>query len=251
MATTPPLSSSKFIFFTDFDGTITQQDSNDFLIDNYGAGSIKRKEIFDDVLHGKRTFRDAFAEMLEDIKLPLNKCIDALLKNITLDEGFKTFFEWCKENGVPVVVLSGGMEPLIRALLGHLLGVEEASSLPILSNNAGPRPGKTVNEEGGWEISFRDLSGFGHDKSVHIRPYANLQDGERPVLFYAGDGVSDLSAARETDLLFAKEGRDLVTYCKKEGVPFTTFRDFNQILGIVQKIVGGEVSVEDIAAGKA
>lgn len=26
-------------------------------------------------------------------------------------------------------------------------------------------------------------------------------------MFYAGDGVSDLSAAKETDLLFAKAGR--------------------------------------------
>ncbi|KAI0478519.1 hypothetical protein GGR56DRAFT_630669 [Xylariaceae sp. FL0804] len=29
---------------------------------------------------------------------------------------------------------------------------------------------------------------------------------QRPVLFYAGDGVSDLSATKETDLLFAKAG---------------------------------------------
>jgi len=34
-----------------------------------------------------------------------------------------------------------------------------------------------------------------------------MPDSERPTLFYAGDGVSDLSAARETDLLFAKKGR--------------------------------------------
>lgn len=50
-------------------------------------------------------------------------------------------------------------------------------------------------------------SGFGHDKSLTIRPYAQLPEDQRPTLFYAGDGVSDLSAARETDLLFAKEGR--------------------------------------------
>lgn len=53
-------------------------------------------------------------------------------------------------------------------------------------------------------------SHFGHDKSLAIRPYAahiaKLPDSERPTLFYAGDGVSDLSAARETDLLFAKKG---------------------------------------------
>ena len=50
-------------------------------------------------------------------------------------------------------------------------------------------------------------SGFGHDKSREIRPYANLPADQRPILLYAGDGVSDLSAAKETDLLFAKAGR--------------------------------------------
>ena len=49
-------------------------------------------------------------------------------------------------------------------------------------------------------------SHFGHDKSIEIRQYANLPDAERPTMFYAGDGVSDLSAAKETDLLFAKKG---------------------------------------------
>lgn len=50
-------------------------------------------------------------------------------------------------------------------------------------------------------------SGFGHDKSLTIRPYSELPAEQRPTLFYAGDGVSDLSAAKETDLLFAKKGR--------------------------------------------
>lgn len=49
-------------------------------------------------------------------------------------------------------------------------------------------------------------SHFGHDKSLEIKPYAALPEGERPILLYAGDGVSDLSAAAETDLLFAKKG---------------------------------------------
>jgi 2-hydroxy-3-keto-5-methylthiopentenyl-1-phosphate phosphatase len=52
-------------------------------------------------------------------------------------------------------------------------------------------------------------SGFGHDKSSTIRPYAALPAGQRPTMFYAGDGVSDLSAAKETDLLFAKKGHGI------------------------------------------
>lgn len=49
-------------------------------------------------------------------------------------------------------------------------------------------------------------SHFGHDKSIALRQYSSLPDSERPTMFYAGDGVSDLSAAKETDLLFAKKG---------------------------------------------
>lgn len=49
-------------------------------------------------------------------------------------------------------------------------------------------------------------SHFGHDKSLEIKPYAALPADKRPTLLYAGDGVSDLSAAAETDLLFAKKG---------------------------------------------
>lgn len=47
----------------------------------------------------------------------------------------------------------------------------------------------------------------GHDKSIEIRKYSSLPG--RPAMFYAGDGVSDLSAAKETDLLFAKAGKGM------------------------------------------
>jgi 2,3-diketo-5-methylthio-1-phosphopentane phosphatase len=156
-SSTPALRTNpKFIFFTDFDGTITQQDSNDFMIEKFGIGPVVRKEMFQDILIGRRTFRDAFKEMLDTISLPLNKCIEALLQNITLDEGFKEFYNWAQENNIPVIVLSGGMEPIIRALLSHLIGEERVKTLPILSNDVAPRPGKILEDEGGWEIVYRD-----------------------------------------------------------------------------------------------
>ncbi|KAK5661232.1 hypothetical protein OQA88_11125 [Cercophora sp. LCS_1] len=238
----------KFIFFTDFDGTITKQDSNDFLTDNLGFGPELRKKGNVETLTGRRHFRDTFQEMLDSVSTPFDKCIKTLLQNITLDEGFKEFFHWARENNVPIVILSGGMEPIIRALLAHYLGKEEAESMQIVSNNVAPRPGKSINEENGWTIVYHDDSGFGHDKSLEIRPYATLPN--RPVLFYAGDGVSDLSAAKETDLLFAKAGKDLVTYCENEKVPFTTFETFADILATVKEVVAGKLDVEAAATGR-
>lgn len=147
----------KFIFFTDFDGTITQQDSNDFITDNLGFGAARRKALSDEVLAGKAHFRDAFTQMLDSISTPFNECIDVLLKNITLDPGFKDFYGWAKQNNVPVVVLSGGMRPIIRALLAHMLGEEATDELQIVSNDVAPREGKgSINEPNGWRIVYRD-----------------------------------------------------------------------------------------------
>ncbi|KAJ4289522.1 hypothetical protein N0V88_007005 [Collariella sp. IMI 366227] len=243
--------SPKFIFFTDFDGTITAQDSNDFMTDTLGFGPDLRRQGNADVLNGRRHFRDAFRDMLDSIRnTPFKECIDILRKNIDLDPGFKQFYEWAKENNVPIVVLSGGMEPVIRALLAHMLGQEAADEMQIVSNGVAAREGMNINQPGGWQIVYHDDSGFGHDKSLEIRPYARLPAEERPVLFYAGDGVSDFSAAQETDLLFAKAGRDLITYCEKGDVPYTTFNDFSDILATVKDIVAGKLTVQEAAAGR-
>jgi len=145
----------KFVFFTDFDGTITTRDSNDFMTDNLGYGEVKRKQGNANVLHDRMTFRDSFQEMMDSIKTPFDECIKILIENIKLDPYFKEFFDWTRANNVPVVVLSGGMTPVIRALLEHLIG-PEAKEIQIVSNDVQSRDGKSINEEGGWNISFHD-----------------------------------------------------------------------------------------------
>ena len=146
---------------------------------------------------------------MDSVKTPFPECIKKLCDNIKLDPYFNDFYKWSRENGVPVIVLSSGMTPIIRALLVHLVG-PEGNDIEIVSNDVADRPPKKQEEEGGWQIQFHDESGFGHDKSLTIRPYAKYFEEHptepRPTMFYAGDGVSDLSAARETDLLFAKKG---------------------------------------------
>ena len=147
---------------------------------------------------------------------------------------------------MPVIVLSSGMTEIISTLLQHLIG-PEGKDIPIVCNEKVDDP----SMPGGWTIQFHDDSGFGHDKSLTIRPYREHFDQRpnetRPTMLYAGDGVSDLSAARETDLLFAKEGHDLIVYCEREGVPFNIFRDWSSILKTTKEIFSGEKSVHTAA----
>lgn len=173
--------------------------------------------------------------MLDSVTAPFPECVKLLVENIQLDPGFKDFFQWTLQNNVPVVVLSSGMVPIIRALLNKLIG-PDSEKIEVVANEVKPRPGKKIEDENGWDIEFHDASGFGHDKSLTLKPYAQLPENERPVMFYAGDGVSDLSAARESDLLFAKKGKDLVNYCVREEIPFTVFEDFRSIHQTVKDI---------------
>ncbi|EGX95349.1 Phosphoserine phosphatase [Cordyceps militaris CM01] len=245
---TPALATNpRFIFFTDFDGTITTADSNDYMIDNLGCGAAQRGADNHEVLAGRAHFRDVFYDMLDSVRTPFDECLRLLLANIRLDPGFKDFYLWARANNVPIVILSGGMEPVIRALLDQMLG--PGWDMQVVSNDVAPAvEGGSIDDEGGWKIVFHDDSVFGHDKSIEIRKYSSLP--ERPVMFYAGDGVSDLSAAKETDLLFAKEGKDLVTWCENAKVPFVTFRDWTSIGQTVKDIVAGNITLQDAARGR-
>ncbi|KAI4259081.1 MAG: hypothetical protein L6R42_004756 [Xanthoria sp. 1 TBL-2021] len=234
----------KIIFFTDFDGTITLNDNN------LGFGEELRRQANLDTLNDKVTFRESFWEMMESVKTPFPDCIRLLRENIKLDPYFKDFYQWSRTNKVPVIVLSSGMTPIIRSLLVHLVG-PEANDIEIVSNDVEDKPGKTKDQEDCWQLKFHDDSGFGHDKSLTIRPYAEhfaaRPNEPRPTMLYAGDGVSDLSAARETDLLFAKKGHDLITYCEREGIPFTVFEDWQSILATTKDILEGRKSIKSVA----
>ncbi|KIJ38472.1 hypothetical protein M422DRAFT_33255 [Sphaerobolus stellatus SS14] len=245
----PPIhKDKKFVILTDWDGTITTYDSNDYMTDNLGFGKEKRRQGNLDILSGKVTFKDGFREMLESVPNKFDECKQILKDNIKLDEGFRAFYEWTKSADVPVIIVSSGMAPLIRAVLSNLVGEEDADKVEIISNDV------KVNEDGRWKIQFRHpTSGYGHDKSQAILPYRELPDP--PTLFFFGDGVSDLSAARHADVLFVKAapGResDLATYCDREGIPHILFESFEQVLPMVQAIVEGKMTKEEaIEKGK-
>ncbi|GHJ84211.1 hypothetical protein NliqN6_0613 [Naganishia liquefaciens] len=247
----PPLhDKAPFVVLSDWDGTITTMDSNDFLTDNLGLGYQKRREMNKEVLTGATTFRDSFREMLKSVcdnGHNFQECQDILRKNIKLDPGFKNFYRWCRENNVPVIIVSSGMAPIIRAVLTNLISEEEASSIDIIANDVEYLDDAKSGDK--WEIVYRHPeSGFGHDKSKAILPYRDL--AHKPTLFFCGDGVSDMSAAKHADLLFVKEmangDSDLAAYCKEQDIDHVSFKDFNKVLEVVKSIVQSQDTVPSV-----
>jgi 2-hydroxy-3-keto-5-methylthiopentenyl-1-phosphate phosphatase len=151
----------------------------DYLTDNLGFGKGKRLELNEVVLEKTRSFRceplwgswglmvgTSFmkcwivcirrSQNVSRLSRKVWSLEGAVLRvDIKLDPGFSQFYDWTLENNVPVVVLSSGMEPIIRALLAKLIG-PKADGIPIISNNVDIAP------DGTWKIVFRDESRTPH-----------------------------------------------------------------------------------------
>jgi 2-hydroxy-3-keto-5-methylthiopentenyl-1-phosphate phosphatase len=96
--------------------------------------------------------------------------------DIKLDPGFKDFYKWCKENDIPVIIVSSyvsslvhpafpltntlrvakrrGMTPTIRAVLSNLVGEQDAAEIDIISNDV------TFDGAGRWHIQYRHPSRY-------------------------------------------------------------------------------------------
>ena len=126
---------AKYVFLTDFDGTITLLDSNDHMVDTVGMGYTERRKINEEIVAERIGFRDGFRQMLESVKHPFEEMKELTRRDVKLDPGFKEFHAFAKENQIPIVVVSSGMTPIIRAIFSNLIGEEEAGKLDIISND--------------------------------------------------------------------------------------------------------------------
>ena len=122
--------------------------------------------------------------------------------------------------------------------MDHFIGEEASSNINIIANDA------LISEDGSaWKPVWLHDTPLGHDKARSIteaRAQANdlyaTMDGTVPLIVFIGDGVSDLAAAREADVLFARRGLRLEEYCIENQIPHISFDTFADIQAELTKI---------------
>ncbi|KAJ9637787.1 hypothetical protein H2199_007281 [Coniosporium tulheliwenetii] len=214
----------KIICFSDFDGTIFMQDTGHILFNNFGCGN-ERRAVLDAQIHsGERSFREVSEEMWGSLDVPFESGFEVMKTALDIDPDFQTFHRFCINNSIPFNVISAGLKPVLRRVLDHFLGEAESAHIDI--------------------PVWRHENELGHDKALSINEYkdtAKLEsdDGTIPMIVFIGDGVSDLPAAREADVLFARKGLRLEEYClenKLAYIPFNTFSDIQREVIKIAKI---------------
>lgn len=230
--------------FSDFDGTIFLQDTGHVLFDNFGCGPEGRRKL-DESIGETKTFREASEELWGSLNVTLPKAIAKLKETLVIDPDFYTFFSYLQQHNIPFTVISAGVEPLLRAALDEFLGKERSSQIEVISNNG------TVTEDGKWSIQWRHDSPLGHDKAQSVKEWrvANSKEGQPPPkIVFIGDGVSDLAAASQADILFARRGLKLENYCIEHMIPYIPYDRFKDIIHDVRHLVKGNHYHDEKAA---
>ncbi|KAF2767990.1 hypothetical protein EJ03DRAFT_275149 [Teratosphaeria nubilosa] len=237
----------KIICFSDFDGTIFMEDTGHILFNAYGCGSEQREILDAQIKSGERSFKSVSDEMWGSLDVPFEDGFEALKTNLHMDKDFKVFHDFCRSNKIPFNVISAGLKPVLRRVLDEFIGEEAASTIDIVSNDA------EIDADGHrWKPVWRHETELGHDKALSINEYRDKakiesEDGTIPMIIFIGDGVSDLPAAREADLLFARRGLALEEYCVLNRIPYLPYdsfadiqREIIRIAKIDQKKTGGQ-----------
>jgi 2-hydroxy-3-keto-5-methylthiopentenyl-1-phosphate phosphatase len=198
--------------FVDFDGTITDRDTFDVLVEIFAGPEVwaQTERGLDD---GLATIRDVLQIQAGMVRGSFAEVAALLRRAVTVDPAFPEFVRFCTERNMAVTVVSSGIEPIIRDRLDEV----GLPGLPIVANGLDPDPA-------GWKILYRDGSENGTDK-VAIIGEARTRGTQT---IYIGDGRSDYAAATLADRPFAKRGRPLERYLREHAIPFepyTTFAD--------------------------
>ncbi len=208
----------KPIVLTDFDGTACRIDIGENLMRKHAGPEWPG--LIADWKAGRITTVECFTRECELARLSRETVLSFARKQ-SLEPSFLAIHEVLKKQGIPVVILSDGLDLYIELLLKEH-GLRDAA---FYANHASFPDGCLVPE---FPYFKGGCGACGNCKGSHIRRYK--EEGYTPVV-YAGDGLSDRCVVGKADLLFAKA--DLWEYVRKEGgeaIPFNDFHDVHREL---------------------
>jgi len=199
---------SKRVVFCDFDGTITAEETF--------TGMLKRftpdlyQTMLPDMVAFKLTIKQACTRLLASIPSSRYEEILDYARTRRTRPGLVELMDFLEAEGVPLVLVSGGLRDMALTVLGPL--AQRFTAVYALDvDRGGPFLEARPRFEGEAELV---------DK---VRVMARHPAVESVLI---GDGVTDLNLAREVSLVFARDFlRDALKSQKRDFEPWETFHD--------------------------
>jgi 2-hydroxy-3-keto-5-methylthiopentenyl-1-phosphate phosphatase len=209
-----------FIVLCDFDGTITIQDTAELVLDNFAQGDWK--SIDRQFENREITLEECLKKEFSLVKVSEQEII-GVLKNIRFRNGFNELAIYCRQNRIPVIVVSAGLDFVIEHFLkfkgwSHMVETYMAKT--------------TATAQG---IRFRFPKRRDKTSANFKQDFVKKSKSEGRKIVFIGNGAGDFDAAKEADCAFAIKNSRLEKLFEKHGMHFRRVTDFCQVVEVLER----------------
>ncbi|MBU2602011.1 MAG: MtnX-like HAD-IB family phosphatase [Actinobacteria bacterium] len=223
----------KYFIACDFDGTVTEEDTLDLLVEHFAPGVWEIAEA--GLKAGTLTLNQAMIDEFRNVRVSERDAVEYVLRTAELRAGFEEFVRWAAEAGHELVIVSAGFRVLIDAVLAR-------AGRAHLHVHAGDALFTTQGTTFWFPPSSADcIEECGHCKRDTIAAHAPFPGP----LVYIGDGYSDRCPAQAADIVFAR--RSLAEHLDREGVPYHHFEDFHSVVRVLDEEWAGSSAADATA----
>ncbi|MFT7518018.1 MAG: 2-hydroxy-3-keto-5-methylthiopentenyl-1-phosphate phosphatase [Kiritimatiellia bacterium] len=195
--------------FCDFDGTISSGDTFVRVLQTY-AGELAN-ELIPRIHAFEMSLAEGVTQMLES--MPSDVYQDAIRScdDVPLRAGLSELIEACRDNGVPFIVVSGGLQDMVERKLGPLLSRVTAVHA-VQVDVSGPT----------WQV----VSPWRRDPELvgKVAVMEHYGEAERVAI---GDSTTDVRMSGVAEHVFARDR--LCDQLDERGVAYTNWSDFHDI----------------------
>jgi 2-hydroxy-3-keto-5-methylthiopentenyl-1-phosphate phosphatase len=208
--------------FCDFDGTVSMQDVGEQFFRTF-AGE-KADQSIQRLLKGEITMQEWLTVLCEVIPSISQKEFLDFIDQFEIDPHFTEFVRFCKEQEIPLTILSDGLDAYVERVLSNA----GLSHVPFFANHA-----EFVGQRLAVSFPYTDAecNCCGNCKRNHMLNASADDD----IIVYVGDGYSDRCPVRYADIVFAK--RQLIKHCQEQNITYFEFNHFGDVLTTMKEIV--------------
>jgi len=206
----------KLAVLSDFDGTVTLNDTFQNVLEKFSHGDWRAVD--DQYVKGEITLEECLRRqggMVRASKPQILKELDQVTK---FRPGFNNLTEYCKTNRYPLILVSAGLDFVIKHFLTreNLMDKVQLSAAVAKCTPTGIKF-DFLKLKDNRSMNFKDDA---------VRYYKTRAD----TVAYIGDGRWDLHALRNADLRFAIKNSKLSELCKEQEIQATIVSDFKEIV---------------------
>jgi len=213
----------------DFDGTITDQDIGDKVVERFARAGWEEGV--------RRLARGEWSvgklQRWEAARLPadrLDEMVDFALGIARLRPGLRELVDFAGRSGIYIEVASAGFDFYVNAILEREGFADLRVVVPRFTSDEGRGAGGSPRLEFPPGVATCERVGL----CKCDRLWRLQREGRRAL--FVGDGISDHCPAGEADFVFARGS--LARYCTARGIRHAPYEDFTDVLARIVRLGG-------------